>query len=107
MTISACCGADLVQEAPGSGDLSTVCAACGNRAVAHEKTLERRLVEPLLVELRSKDGEVMLLTIGESILYDKVRDGWTPWIPSSKFFMVEEALERLGKLTAQHRANEE
>lgn len=55
----------------------------------------------LFVEHKARDGSVLLLTISECIILNHLRDN-TPFIPQAKFPMVEEAIERLGKLTAEH-----
>jgi hypothetical protein len=55
-----------------------------------------------LVMAKARDGSPLALTISECILLDKVREGITH-IPQSKFGLIEDALERLGRLSMDPR----
>lgn len=53
-----------------------------------------------LVRHVARDGSPLALTIDECVLLDKIREG-VLYIPRDKFSLVEEALERLGKLSIE------
>lgn len=55
---------------------------------------------------RARDGSQLALTLEECVLLDKVRDE-VPFIPRDKYFMVEKALERLGRISMEQRAARE